>query len=80
MSADQISRSLANKRRANALKEMGNNAFKKQKFEEAERFYSEGIEMFSGLKKLWTNRAMSRNQLQKYEEAISDCDSGTFSN
>lgn len=75
LSPGKISSSLANKKHANDLKEQGNVAFRNQKYEEAERLYSQKIELFPGLKKLLTNRAMSRNKMKKYEEAISDCDS-----
>ena len=37
--------------------------------------YSEAIELNMGSMLLWTNRAKCRNVMEKYEEAISDCDS-----
>ena len=37
--------------------------------------YSEAIELNMGSRLLWTNRAKCRNLMEKYEEAISDCDS-----
>ena len=57
------------------LKENGNAAFTKKKFEEAERYYSEAIQLNIGYRPFWTNRAKCRNVMKKYENAISDCDS-----
>ena len=54
---------------------MGNAAFQKKRFEEAEKCYSEAIQLNMGSRPLWTNRAKCRNTMKKYEEAISDCDS-----
>ena len=61
--------------KARELKEKGNIAFTKKKFEEAERCYSEAIQLNIGYRPLWTNRAKCRNVMKKYQEAISDCDS-----
>ena len=58
-----------------ALKEKGNLKFKRKNFEEAEKFYSEAIELNKGSRPLWTNRAICRNSMKKHEEAISDCES-----
>ena len=61
--------------KARELKEKGNVAFMKKKFEEAERCYSEAIQLNIGYRPFWTNRAKCRNVMKKYQEAISDCDS-----
>ena len=61
--------------KARDLKEKGNVAFMKKKFEEAERCYSEAIQLNIGYRPFWTNRAKCRNVMKKYQEAISDCDS-----
>ena len=61
--------------KARELKEKGNVAFMIKKFEEAERCYSEAIELNIGYRPFWTNRAKCRNAMKKYQEAISDCDS-----
>ena len=66
---------IAKKHKARDLKEKGNAAFKKKKFEEAEKCYSEAIKLNIGFRPFWTNRASCRNVMKKYEEAISDCDS-----
>ena len=63
------------KNKARDLKEKGNVAFTKKKFEEAERCYSEAIKLSIGYRPFWTNRAKCRNVMKKYQEAISDCDS-----
>ena len=63
------------KNKARDLKEKGNIAFKKKKFEEAEICYSEAIQLNIGYRPFWTNRASCRNVMKKYQEAISDCNS-----
>ena len=62
------------------LKEKGNVAFQWQKYEQAEKCYSEAIQLNMGSRPLWTNRAKCRNTMKKYEEAISDCDSALLIN
>ena len=57
------------------LKEKGNAAFQKKKFDEAEKCYSEAIHLNMNSRQLWTNRAICRNAMKKHEEAISDCNS-----
>ena len=57
------------------LKEKGNAAFQKKKFDEAEKCYSEAIHLNMKSRPLWTNRAICRNAMKKHEEAISDCNS-----
>ena len=64
------------KNKANQLKEKGNAAFHNKKYLDAEKFYSEAIELNTRSRPLWTSRAGCRNTMKKYEEAISDCDSG----
>ena len=61
--------------KAKELKETGNKAFSKKKYDEAEKCYSEAIELNMGSRPLWTNRAACRNVMKKHEEAIADCDS-----
>ena len=65
---------IGKKTRAKELKEKGNEAFKKKNYEEAEKCYSDAIELNRGCRPLWTNRAICRNTMKKYQEAISDCD------
>ena len=57
------------------LKEKGNAAFQKKKYDDAEKCYTEAIQLNMGSRPLWTNRAKCRNVMKKYDEAISDCES-----
>ena len=65
---------IGQKKQAKELKEKGNFAYSQKKYEEAEKYYSESIELNRGCRPLWTNRAACRNTMKKYEEAISDCE------
>ena len=56
------------------MKEKGNAIFQKKKFEEAEKYYTEAIKLNMGSRPLWTNRAKCRNTMEKFKEAISDCE------
>ena len=58
--------------KANELKQKGNTAFHKKKYLDAERLYSQAIELNIGSRPLWTNRAACRNTMEKFKEAISD--------
>ena len=62
------------KTKAKELKQKGNAAFQKNNFKEAEKFYSEAIKLNTGSRPLWTNRAICRNRMEKFENALSDCD------
>ena len=55
------------------MKEWGNDAFKKKKYEIAEQFYSKALEKNLDSRQLWTNRAICRNLMKKYEDALADC-------
>ena len=61
--------------KARDLTEKGDIAFMIKKFEEAEKCYSEAIQLNIGYSQFWINRAKCRNAMKKYQEAISDCDS-----
>ena len=70
-------------KKALALKEKGNDAFKRKEYEIAEKFYTEGIdEIFIKFsiesRRLWTNRAICRNILGKHEDALGDCQFALF--
>ena len=71
---------IAKKIKARELKEKGNIAFKKKKYEEAERCYSKAIQLNMGFRPFWTNRASCRNVMKKYQEAISDQGSKSYYN
>ena len=64
---------LKNKNKALKLKEKGNNAFKGKKYEVAEKFYSEALQMDPDSRPIWTNRAICRNTMKKHEDALADC-------
>ena len=64
---------IENKKKASKLKEKGNDAFKRRKYEVAEKFYSEALEMNLDSRPLWTNRAICRNIMKKHEDALADC-------
>ena len=68
-------RSHEKKAEAKALKDQGNQFFKEKNYIEAENCYSMALELHPGCRILWTNRAKCRNTMQKFDEAISDCDS-----
>ena len=64
---------MENKKKALKLKEWGNDAFKKKKYEIAEQFYSKALEKNLDLRTLWTDRAICRNAMKKHEDALADC-------
>ncbi|XP_078538486.1 tetratricopeptide repeat protein 12 isoform X2 [Lissotriton helveticus] len=59
---------------ANALKDMGNEAFAKGDYETAVLRYTEGLDRLKDMQVLYTNRAQAHNKLGKYKEAITDCE------
>ena len=71
---DKFEKVIEKKQKAKELKEKGNRAFHKKKYLDAESLYSQAIELNIGSRPLWTNRAACRNIMEKFEEAISDCD------
>ena len=54
------------------LKEIGNSIMKGEDYENAEKFYSRGLEMNLDSQPLWTNRATCRNKMGKYKDALED--------
>ena len=64
---------MENKKKALKLKEWGNDAFKRKKYEIAEQFYSKALEKNPDSRPLWTNRAICRNAMKKHEDALADC-------
>ena len=70
---DSMDKLTEKKSKAKQLKENGNAAFQQKAYSDAENFYSAAIELDSGSRLLWTNRAACRNTMKKYDEAISDC-------
>ena len=64
---------IENKKKALKLKEWGNDAFKKKKYELAEQFYSKALERNLDSRSFWTNRAICRNAMKNYGDALADC-------
>ncbi|KFP36229.1 Tetratricopeptide repeat protein 12, partial [Chlamydotis macqueenii] len=63
-----------NERLANALKEKGNDAFRKGDYVVAIQRYTEGLEKLKDKQELYTNRAQAYLKMQEYEKAIGDCE------
>ncbi|XP_062872786.1 tetratricopeptide repeat protein 12 isoform X2 [Trichomycterus rosablanca] len=61
-------------KKASALKDKGNKAFAVGDFESAVRAYTEGLEQLRDMQVLYTNRAQAFIRLNKFKEAISDCE------
>ena len=61
--------------KARTLKEGGNQLFRNGRYVEAEKCYSEALKIHPGCRILWTNRAICRNTMGKFAEALSDCNS-----
>ncbi len=59
--------------RANSEKEKGNEAFKAGDFREAIVYYNRSLSI-KPVPAVYNNRAMTYIKLDKYEEAIKDCD------
>ncbi|KAI5620778.1 tetratricopeptide repeat protein 12 isoform X2 [Silurus asotus] len=59
---------------ANVLKEKGNQAFALGDYKLAVKMYTEGLEKLRDMPALYTNRAQALIKLEKYKEAISDCE------
>ncbi|XP_032565637.1 tetratricopeptide repeat protein 12 isoform X1 [Chiroxiphia lanceolata] len=63
-----------NEQLANALKEKGNEEFRRGDFAGAIQSYSEGLEKLRDKQELYTNRAQAYLKIQEYEKAIGDCE------
>ena len=73
LNSNQIFDVIENKKKALKLKEKGNDAFKRKKYEVAEKFYSEALQLNLDSRPVWTNRAVCRNTMKKHEDALADC-------
>ncbi|NXY52615.1 TTC12 protein, partial [Callaeas wilsoni] len=71
---ERAQRRRRNEQLANALREKGNEAFRKGDFGLAVRRYTEGLEKLRDKQELYTNRAQAYLKLREYEKAISDCE------
>lgn len=61
------------KKRANELKDKGNDAFKKGLYKSAKHHYSEALEHKKDYLALYTNRAIVCIKLEDMQQAIDDC-------
>lgn len=57
---------------AQHFKDLGNQAFKENKFEEAAKFYSQAIEINPNDHILYSNRSGAYASISKYQEALND--------
>uniref|UniRef100_A0A3P8SZF2 Tetratricopeptide repeat domain 12 n=1 Tax=Amphiprion percula TaxID=161767 RepID=A0A3P8SZF2_AMPPE len=57
-----------------SLKDKGNEAYAKEDYETAVKYYSDGLAELRDMQPLYTNRAQAYIKLGKYKEAISDCE------
>ena len=52
---------------------MGDNVFKLERYDVAERFYCEALKLNLDSGPVWTNRAICRNTMKNHEDALADC-------
>ncbi|XP_026171649.1 tetratricopeptide repeat protein 12 isoform X2 [Mastacembelus armatus] len=65
---------IAKEKRANALKDKGNEAYAQEDYETAVKYYTDGLAELRDMQTLYTNRAQAYIKLGKYKEAICDCE------
>ncbi|XP_059685643.1 tetratricopeptide repeat protein 12 isoform X2 [Gavia stellata] len=71
---ERAKRRKRNEHLANALKEKGNDAFRKGDYVIAVQRYTEGLEKLKDKQELYTNRAQAYLKLHEYEKAVGDCE------
>ncbi|NWS40223.1 TTC12 protein, partial [Probosciger aterrimus] len=71
---ERAKRRKRNEHLANALKEKGNDAFRKGDYVMAIQRYTEGLEKLRDKQELYTNRAQAYLKVHEYEKAIGDCE------
>nr|XP_057935961.1 tetratricopeptide repeat protein 12 [Doryrhamphus excisus] len=71
---DRRKRRIAQEKKATALKDKGNRAYAQGEYETAVNYYSEGLAELRDMQQLYTNRAQAYIKLQRYKDAISDCE------
>ncbi|XP_063799250.1 tetratricopeptide repeat protein 12 isoform X2 [Pseudophryne corroboree] len=72
--AERAEKRTQDKALANALKDLGNEAYAKGDYESAVQHYSEGLEILRDMQVLYTNRAQAYIKMEKYQNAITDCE------
>ncbi len=71
---ERYERKKAAQKKADQIKELGNEQFKLKNYEKALEFYNEAIQTIRDNQVLYTNRAQVYIILKKFNDAISDCD------
>ncbi|XP_075298578.1 tetratricopeptide repeat protein 12 isoform X1 [Opisthocomus hoazin] len=71
---ERAERRKRNEQLANALKEEGNNAFRKGDYVIAIQRYTEGLEKLKDKQELYTNRAQAYLKMHEYGKTIGDCE------
>ncbi|XP_042343373.1 tetratricopeptide repeat protein 12 [Plectropomus leopardus] len=71
---DRRVKRIAKAKKAAALKDKGNEAYAKEDYETAVKYYSDGLAELQDMQPLYTNRAQAYIKQGKYMEAISDCE------
>ncbi|CAK6968132.1 uncharacterized protein LOC121898295 isoform X1 [Scomber scombrus] len=71
---DRRKKRIAKEQKATAFKDKGNEAFAQEDYEMAVKYYSEGLAELRDMQHLYTNRAQAYIKLEKYKEAINDCE------
>ncbi|NXW45321.1 TTC12 protein, partial [Nyctiprogne leucopyga] len=71
---ERAKRRKRNEHLANALKEEGNDAFRKGDYVVAIQRYTEGLEKLKDKQELYTNRAQAYLKMHEYAKAIGDCE------
>ncbi|KAM7399474.1 hypothetical protein PAMP_018745 [Pampus punctatissimus] len=65
---------IAKEKKATAFKDKGNEAYAQKDYETAVKYYSDGLAELRDIQHLYTNRAQAYIKLEKYKEAINDCE------
>ncbi|XP_062595259.1 tetratricopeptide repeat protein 12-like [Saccostrea cucullata] len=71
---ERAERRKVGEKKANELKEKGNEEFRQGNYEKALEFYTEGLTHIKDHLALWTNKAQTNIKLGRYEDALVDCD------
>ncbi|XP_048824343.1 tetratricopeptide repeat protein 12 isoform X2 [Lagopus muta] len=71
---ERAERRKINERLANALKEKGNDAFRKGDYSTAAQRYTDGLQKLKDVPELYTNRAQAYLKMHEYGKAIGDCE------
>ena len=70
---DRAKKRRRNKKEANRLKELGNDALKKGLYKSANHHYTNALEECKDMLSLYTNRALARIRLEMWQDVVDDC-------